>query len=88
MNGIMYIIDKYHLTIDTMIQNFIGVGISVGTIIAKHGIIDIIDRLRDRFPINKKKVISEIETPIVQKIGDIRFGDSEVNQDGDLIKEQ
>jgi hypothetical protein len=88
MNGIMYIIDKYHLTIDTMIQNFIGVGISVGTIIAKHGIIDIIDRLRDRFPINKKKIISEIETPIVQKIGDIRFGDSEVNQDGDLIKEQ
>lgn len=88
MNGIMYVIGKYDLTIDSMINNFVGLGIGVGTIIAKHGIIDIIDKLRDKFPINKNKVASEIETPIIQKIGDIQFGDSEVSQDGDLIKEQ
>lgn len=88
MNGIMYIIGKYELTIDTMIQNFVGLSIGVGTIIAKHGIIDIIKNLKGRFSIDKKKVASEIETPIIQKIGDVQFGDSEVSQDGDLIKEQ
>jgi hypothetical protein len=88
MNGIMYIIGKYDLTMDTMIQNFVGLGIGVGTIISKHGIIDIIDRIKDRFTINKNKVASEIETPIIQKIGDVQFGDSDISQDGDLIKEQ
>ncbi len=38
--------------------------------------------------INKKKIIDEIETPIIQKFGDMTYGDSDSEQDGDLIKEQ
>ena len=88
MNAIMFIIGKYDLNFDTLPQNFLGLSIGIGTIIAKHGIAEIIDRIKNKFPINKKKVIDEIETPIIQKIGDVTFGDSETSQDGDLIKEQ
>jgi hypothetical protein len=58
----------------------------VGTIIAKRGITEIINKIKDKFPISKKKVIDEIETPIIQKFGDIKNDSPE--QDGDLIKEQ
>lgn len=83
MNGIIYIIGKYDLTIDSIIRNFAGLGIGIGTIIAKHIIIDIIKNLKDKFYIDKN-----IDTPIIKKIGDVQFVDSEVNQDVDLIKEQ
>jgi hypothetical protein len=86
MNGILYIVGKYDLNIDTLIQNFIGLAMGVGTIIAKHGITEIVNRLKDKFSINKKKVIDEIETPIIQKFGDIK--DANPEQDGELIKEQ
>lgn len=88
MNGVMYIIDKYQLNTDSLIQNFIGLSIGIGTVITKHGIVDILSKLKDKFPISKKKVTDEIEIPDIKKIGDLQFGDSEVNQDGDLIKEQ
>lgn len=88
MNGILSIVGKYDLNLDTLPQNFIGLGMGVGTIIAKHGISEIINKLKGKFNINKKKVIDEIDTPIIQKIGDMTFGDSESKQDGELIKEQ
>lgn len=92
MNAINSIVGKYDLNFDTLPQNFLGLGIGIGTIIAKHGIAEIIDRIKSRFPkgnsIDKKKILDEIETPIIQKIGDVTFGDSESDQDGDLIKEQ
>jgi len=88
MNAFYSIVGKYDLNFDTLSQNFLGLGIGVGTIIAKHGIADIIDRIKGRFPVDKKKIVDEIETPIIQKIGDVTFGDSESDQDGDLIKEQ
>ena len=86
MNGILYIVGKYDLNIDTLIQNFIGLSMGVGTLIAKHGITEIVNKLKDKFSINKKKVIDEIETPIIQKFGDIK--DANPEQDGELIKEQ
>ncbi len=92
MNAINSIVGKYDLNFDTLPQNFLGLGIGIGTIITKHGIAEIIDRIKSRFPngdrLNKKKILDEIETPIIQKIGDVTFGDSESDQDGDLIKEQ
>jgi len=86
MNGVLYIVGKYDLNIDTLIQNFIGLSMGIGTIIAKHGITEIVNKLKDKFSINKKKVIDEIETPIIQKFGDIK--DASPEQDGELIKEQ
>lgn len=86
MNGISYIVGKYDLNIDTLIQNFIGLSVGVGTIIAKHGVIEILKKIKDKLPVNNKKVIDEIETPIIQKFGDIK--DASPEQNGDLIKEQ
>jgi hypothetical protein len=86
MNGIMFIIHKYDLNLDTLPQNFLGLAMGVGTIIAKHGIVEIINRIKNRFPINTKEVLDDIETPAIQRFAS--FGDSEEEQDGDLIKEQ
>jgi len=89
MNGIYYIIGKYDLNLETIVSNFIGLAIGVGTIIAKHGLVDLLRKLKSKIPgLNKEEVIDEIETPIIQKFGDMTYGDSESDQDGDLIKEQ
>ncbi len=86
MNGVMSIIHKYDLNLETLPQNFLGLAMGVGTIIAKHGIVEIINRIKNRFPINPKEVLDDIETPAIQRFAS--FGDSEEEQDGDLIKEQ
>lgn len=86
LNGVMYLIDKYDLNLETLPQNFLGLAVGVGTIITKHGIVEIISRIKNRFPINAKEVLDDIETPAIQKFA--TFGDSEKNQPGDLIKEQ
>jgi hypothetical protein len=86
LNGVMSIINKYDLNIETLPQNFLGLAIGVGTIIAKHGIVEIINRLKTKFTINQREILDDIETPAIQKFA--TFGDSEEKQDGDLIKEQ
>ncbi len=86
MNGVLYIVGKYELNIDTICENFLGLAMGIGTIIAKHGILAIVNRIKDRFKINPKEVVDEIETPRIQNFS--TFGDSEQEQDGDLIKEQ
>jgi hypothetical protein len=86
MNGVMFVIHKYDLNLETLPQNFLGLAMGVGTIIAKHGIIEIVNRIKNRFPINTKEVLDDIETPAIQRFAG--FGDSEDEQDGDLIKEQ
>ena len=86
LNGVMTIIHKYDLNLDTLPQNFLGLAVGVGTIIAKHGIVEIINRIKNKFPINPKEVLDDIETPAIQRFA--TFGDSEEKQDGDLIKEQ
>ena len=86
LNGVMAIIHKYDLNLETLPQNFLGLAVGVGTIIAKHGIVEIINRIKNRFPINTKEVLDDIETPAIQRFA--TFGDSEEKQDGDLIKEQ
>jgi hypothetical protein len=86
LNGVMTIIHKYDLNLETLPQNFLGLAVGVGTIIAKHGIVEIINRIKNKFPINPKEVLDDIETPAIQRFA--TFGDSEEKQDGDLIKEQ
>lgn len=86
MNGILFVINKYELNIDTLIQNFIGLSIGVGTIIAKHGISLIISKIKDKFKINKEEVIDDIDTSgDIKKFGDIISSDDEKSE---LIKEQ
>jgi len=86
MNGVMFIINKYDLNLETLPQNFLGLAVGVGTIIAKHGIVEIINRIKNKFPINPKEVLDDIETPTIQRFA--TFGNSEEKHDGYLIKEQ
>lgn len=87
MNGVISVVNKYNLTLDTLPQNFLGLAAGVATIITKHGIVEVLNKLKDRFPINKKKVIDEIEVPVIQKFSTFGDGDND-QQSGDLIKEQ
>jgi hypothetical protein len=91
MNGVLYLIGKYELNLETLTQNFIGLGVGFGTIIAKHGIVDLIKKIKSKLGIGDKvakDVIDEVETPIIQKFGDMTFGDATTPENGDLIKEQ
>lgn len=87
MNGIYYVIDKYNFTLDNLVDNFTGLSIGIGTIIAKHAIVDIINKIKTKFPISKKKIMDEIETPVIQKFGDKTYGSGK-EQTGDMIQEQ
>lgn len=86
LNGVMAVIHRYNLNLETLPQNFLGLAVGIGTIIAKHGIVEIINRLKDKFTINQKEILDEIETPVIQKFA--TFGDGDNKQSGDLIKEQ
>ncbi len=91
LNGILYLIGKYDLNIETLPQNFLGLGVGVGTVIAKHGIIDLVKRIKNKLGIGDKiakEVVDEVETPIIQKFGDMTYGDATSTESGDLIKEQ
>jgi hypothetical protein len=91
MNGIMAIVNKYDLNLDTIAQNLIGIGMGVATIVAKNGIIEIVKRLKGKISDKKKKeIINDIEEeplsieqePIIKKFGELHDDDTE------LIKEQ
>lgn len=81
LNGLLYISGKYDLNIDTFLQNFSGILMGVGTIITKHGIASILDKIK--LKINKKKVLREIDTSIIKKISTY-----DSDNDGEMINEQ
>jgi hypothetical protein len=89
MNGIMAIINKYDLNLETIVQNLMGVGLGIATIVAKNGIIEIVKRLKDKISDKKKKEIikdiqqdsEDLNDPIIKKFG-------ELDDDTELIKEQ
>jgi hypothetical protein len=85
MNSILWVIGKYEMSVDAVIQNFFSLGLGVSSRIAKHGLVELINKLRG-FLSNKTSndIIDELETPVIQRFGDIR--DDE--QEGELIKEQ
>lgn len=87
MNAILWIIGKYDMSVDAVIQNFFSLGVGIASRIAKHGLVELINKLKG-FISNKTKdeIIDELETPVIQRFSDIR--DKESDQEGDLIKEQ
>jgi hypothetical protein len=86
MNAILFLIGKYELTPDTIVQNFFSLGMGVASKIAKHGLVELISKLKNRLNINKEKVLDEIETPVIQRFSN--YIDQYPKQDGELIKEQ
>jgi hypothetical protein len=87
MNAILWIIGKYDMSVDAVIQNFFSLGMGIASRIAKHGLVELINKLKGIIS-NKTKdeIIDELETPVIQRFSDIKDKDSD--QQGDLIKEQ
>lgn len=89
MNAILYIIGKYDMGADEIISNFFTLSVGVATKVAKHGLSEVIGRLKGLIP-NKEReeIIDELETPVIQKFGDFTHGTMNPDSEGDLIKEQ
>ena len=87
MNAILWVIGKYEMSVDAVIQNFFSLGMGIASRIAKHGLVELINKLKGIISNKtKEEIIDELETPVIQRFSDIRDKDSE--QQGDLIKEQ
>ena len=85
MNGILYVIGKYDLNVDTFLENFAALTMGVGTLIAKNGIIHIIDRLKDKINTkDKKEIVDEVDTTVIKKVSDFTLDPA----DGEMINEQ
>jgi hypothetical protein len=91
LNGIKFIVGKYNLNIDTLLQNLFGLSIGVVTIITKIGIEEIVKRLSGKIkPEIEDKILSDIsdevppdlEFPMIKRFQDIEYDDTE------LIKEK
>jgi hypothetical protein len=75
------------MSVDAVIQNFFSLGAGIASRIAKHGLVELINKLKGIISNKtKEEIIDELETPIIQRFSDIR--DKESEQEGDLIKEQ
>ena len=86
LNGINFIIGKYDLSLDTFLDNFVGLSMGVATLIAKHGIKYIIHKLKDRLHISddeEKDMIDDLDASTIKKI--TNFKDY---VEGDPINEQ
>jgi hypothetical protein len=73
LNGVMAIIHKYDLNLETLPQNFLGLAVGVGTIIAKHGIVEIISILKSKFTISQKEVLDDIDRAEKQMVNSNDF---------------
>ena len=92
MNGIYYLIGQYELTPETIVQNLIGLGSGIITLIAKHGIGYILNKIKDKFKIKKDiidDVVDDMESSTIQKFNvygnDKALDDSEPINDNRLI---
>lgn len=84
INGILYIVSKYNLSVDTFLENFAALTMGVATLIAKNGIISIIDKLKDKInQKNKKEIIDEVDNNIIKKVSDFTHNP----EHGEMINE-
>lgn len=81
MNGMSFLVGKYNLNMDTFIQNMSGLAIGLGTLIAKHGIQFILQKLKLKDS-KKKEIINDVDTSVVHKFSNFD------TEDGEMINEQ
>lgn len=87
MNAILWVIGKYDMSVDAVISNFFSLGMGIASRIAKHGLVELINKLKGFISSKtKEEIIDELETPVIQRFSDIK--DKDIEQEGDLIKEQ
>jgi hypothetical protein len=87
LNGITYIVGKYDMNLNTFLTNFMGLSMGIATILAKHGIIELLKKIKRRIKISnkdEKEIIDELETNDIKKISDFTYNTKE----GEMINEQ
>ena len=87
LNGISYIVGKYDMNLQTFLANFLGLSIGISTIITKHGIVELIHKLKGKLHISnkdEKEIIDELETNTIQKVSTFNIQP----EDGEMINEQ
>lgn len=89
MNAILYVIGEYEMGADEIISNFFTLSVGVATKIAKHGLVEIVSRLKGMIPKrDREEIIDELETPVIQKFGDFSGGQMNTPSSDDMITEQ
>ena len=87
LNGISYIIGKYDMNLTTFLTNFLGLSMGIATIATKHGIVELVKKLKRRLHItnkDEKEIIDELEATNIKKVA--AFGIDP--KDGEMINEQ
>lgn len=79
LNSINFIVDKYDLTMDTLIYNLSGIAMGVVTIIVKHGVKEILKRLGIS-KVKKEEIIDDIE----DDFDDIDYPNNSIINDNNL----
>lgn len=75
MNAINFIIDKYDFTPDTLIQNFISLGIGITTISAKHALIDILDKIKYKLELSIDDNRENTNKDLIDDLANINIDD-------------
>lgn len=87
INSISFVIDKNNITLENIVDSFSNLNSGITTNFGKQIINDVLINLSNKVSFKNKKIISEIETPIIQKFGDKTFG-SEKESGLQIIQEQ
>jgi hypothetical protein len=66
MNAINALVGKYEMNVDTIIGNFLAIGASVTTLLAKNSMSFLLKRLKDKFSL-KEPDIKDVEYDLVDK---------------------
>lgn len=86
MNAISLFVGKYDLTIDTIIGNLLSLSIGVGSIVAKQGVVWLVDKLKKS--LNIKGFAKDLDIPVGVRPYDIIDNESDNLDKSKLIKEQ
>jgi hypothetical protein len=87
LNGISYIVGKYDMNLQTFLANFLGLSLGIATIVTKHGITELVHKLKRRLHISnkgEKEIIDELENTNIKKLS--TFGTEP--KEGEMINEQ
>ena len=87
LNGISYIVGKYDMNLNTFLANFLGLSMGIATIATKHGIVELVKKLKRRLHLSnkdEKEIVDELDATNIKKIAN--FGIEP--KDGEMINEQ
>lgn len=93
INAVLSMINKYDMNLETLPGNFLSLGLGITSLVSKHGLNYIIDKLKDKFKLDKSlisKSINDIDDPILKKYPHPEYIDIDYDniEDEKLIKEQ